>query len=307
MKNLLIRTFFQGVLVSFAVSLVAQAQDLPIVGITKIKAPVDDPGFYTRVNTKANNFETMLETQLIRTQRFKVMERNRVDEILAEQGLNNEFGDASTAGGGFNVGGVDYLVYGAITKFGQTEKVMATGGFSTAQLITEFVADIKVVDASTGEIRRAETAEVELKTAGAVATGDFVSGNADADPLSDAQRVAAKKVAGIIATSIFPMEVVKGGDTIYVNYGDAILDEGDLLAVFRPGEELIDEATGINLGSEETVVGTIQVTEATPNFSKATLKSGSVPERGDLVRLEQKASSAAASQGQAGQKRGRKI
>lgn len=307
MKHKLIRCLLGGAFLFGVLSLGAYAQDLPVVGITKIKAPVDDPGFFTRVNTKANNFETMLETQLIRTQRFKVMERNRVDEILAEQGLNNEFGDASTAGGGFNVGGVDYLVYGAITKFGQTQKVMATGGFSTAQLITEFVADIKVVDASTGEIRRAETAEVELKTAGAVSTGDFASGNADADPLSDAQRVAAKKVAGIIATSIFPMEVVKGGDTIYVNYGDAILDEGDLLAVFRPGEELIDEATGINLGSEETVVGTIQVTEATPNFSKATLKSGTSPQRGDLVRLEQKASSAASSQGQPGEKRGRII
>ena len=283
------------------------APDLPIIGITKIKAPVDDNGFYTRVNTKADNFQTMLETQLIRTQRFMVMERNRVDEILAEQGLNNEFGDAQTAQGGFNVGGVDYLVYGAITKFGQTKKAMATGGFSAAQVITEFVADIKVVDASTGEIRKAETAEVELKTAGGVSTGDFVSGDADADPLSDAQRAAAKKVAAIIATGIFPLEVVKGGDTIYLNYGDAILDTGDVLTVFRPGEELIDEATGINLGSEETVIGSVKVTETTGSFSKASLISGAGPERGDLARIDRKSSDASSSQGQAGEKRGREI
>lgn len=303
--NLALR-FLALLVVSFALPTSAEP-DLPIIGITKIKAPVDDDGFYTRVNTKADNFQTMLETQLIKTQRFTVMERNRVDEILAEQGLNNEFGDAQTAQGGFNVGGVDYLVYGAITKFGQTQKVMATGGFSTAQLITEFVADIKIVDASTGEIRKAETAEVELKTAGAVATGDFASGNADADPLSDAQRVAAKKVAAIIATGIFPLEVVRGGQTIYLNYGDAILDEGDVLAVFRPGEELIDEATGINLGSEETVVGSIKITETTGSFSKASLISGSQPERGDLARIDKKSSDAPSSQGQAGEKRGRKI
>jgi curli biogenesis system outer membrane secretion channel CsgG len=283
------------------------APDLPIIGITKIKAPVDDNGFYTRVNSKADNFQAMLETQLIKTQRFTVMERNRVDEILAEQGLNNEFGNAQTAQGGFNVGGVDYLVYGAITKFGQTEKVMATGGFSTAQLITEFAADIKVVDASTGEIRKAETAEVELKTAGAVSTGDFASGDADADPLSDVQRAAAKKVAAIIATDIFPLEVVKGGETIYLNYGDAILDTGDVLTVFRSGEELIDEATGINLGSEETVIGSIKVTEATGSFSKAALISGVEPERGDLARIDKKSSDASSSQGQAGEKLGRKI
>ena len=291
----------------FSSSVFSAEADLPVIGITKIKAPVDDNGYYSRVNTKANNFQTMLETQLIKTQRFKVMERNRVDEILSEQGLNNEFGDAQTAGGGFNVGGVDYLVYGAITKFGQTEKVMATGSFASAQLITEFVADIKVVDASTGEIRKAEIAEVELKTAGAVSTGGFASGNADADPLSDAQRVAAKKVAAIIATGIFPLEVVKGGEVIYLNYGDAILDVGDVLTVFRPGEELIDEATGINLGSEESVVGTISVTETTPKFSKANLLDGSGPERGDLARIQNKASDAASTTGAPGQKRGRTI
>ena len=126
------------------------AQDLPVVGVTKIKAPVDDNGVFTRVNTKANNFQTMLETQLIKVGRFSVIERNRVDEILSEQGLNNEFGDGNTASGGFNVNGVDYLVYGAVTKFGQVEKVMATGKFTAAQVVTEFEADIKVVDASTG-------------------------------------------------------------------------------------------------------------------------------------------------------------
>lgn len=299
--------FLVGLICSGLVLPVSAAPDLPIIGITEIKAPVEDDGFYAVANTKADNFQTMLETQLVLTQRFTVMERNRVDEVLAEQGLNNKFGDSQTAQGGFNVGGVDYLVYGAITKFGQAKKVMATGGFSTAQVITEFAADIKVVDASTGEIRKAETAEVELKTAGAVSTGDFVSGDADADQLSNAQRVAAKKVAAIIATGIFPLEVVKGGDTIYLNYGDAILDKGDVLTVFRVGEALIDEATGINLGSEETVIASIKVTETTGNFSKASLISGAGPERGDLARIERKSSDASSSQGQGGEKRGRKI
>ena len=77
----------------------------------------------------------MLETQMTQVGRFKIIERNRVDEILGEQGLNNEFGDGSTAGGGFNVAGVDYLVYGAITKLGQRKSAIGTGNFVSAALI----------------------------------------------------------------------------------------------------------------------------------------------------------------------------
>ena len=283
------------------------APDLPIIAVTKIKAPVDDDGFWRRVNTKSANFQVMLETQLTRVGRFQVMERNRVDEVLGEQGLNNEFGDGQTAGGGFNVSGVDYLVYGSITKFGQKEKRMQTGSFSSASLITEFEADIKLVDASTGEVRKAETASVSLQTAGGVSTGGFTSVNAEADPLSDAQRIAAKKVAGIIATSIFPIEIIRGGATIYLNYGNAILDAGDKLTVFRPGEELIDEATGLNLGSEEEKIGEIEITESTDKFSKAVLLSGDGPSKGDLARVSSKGSERKGSTGKPGAKRGKKI
>ena len=141
---------------------------LPVIAITKIRAPVNDNYRGSRVNAKQENFQTMLETQMTQVGRFKIIERNRVDEILAEQGLNNEFGDAQTAGGGFNVGGVDYLVYGAITKLGQREKAIATGTFASVSQITEFSVDIKVVDASTGEVRKAESVSVERKTAGGV-------------------------------------------------------------------------------------------------------------------------------------------
>ena len=84
------------------------------------------------------------------------MERNRLDEVLGEQGLQGEFSDAGTA---MNIGTVDYLVYGSITKFG-TKKEISTKSFATVKVIAEFGIDLKVVDATTGEIRRAETIDV---------------------------------------------------------------------------------------------------------------------------------------------------
>ena len=61
----------------------------------------------------------MLETQMVKVNRFKIMERNRLDEVLSEQGLQGEFSDAGTT---MNIGAVDYLVYGSITKFGTKKK-----------------------------------------------------------------------------------------------------------------------------------------------------------------------------------------
>ncbi len=301
------RAFKAGVFFYLFLPNAAVSADLPVIGITKIRAPVDDSSFYNRVNSKAGSFEVMLETQLTQIGRFKVMERNRVDEILGEQGLNNEFGDSATARGGLNVGGVDYLVYGSIIKFGQTKKAIATGSYESVQLITEFSADIKVVEASTGEVRRAETAQVTLKTGGGMATGSFATISADADPLADAQRIAAKKVAAIIATSIFPLEVVKGGEVIYLNYGEAILNVGDQLAAFRQGEVLIDEDTGLNLGSEEEEIGLLEVTEVTKQFAKARLLEGSSPMKGDQVRVKSTSKERSAGKGQSGEKRGRTI
>ena len=288
-----------------ASSTLLTAQDLPIVGISTIKETVND---WSR-NAKGENFQAMLETQMAKVGRFKIMERARVDEILAEQGMNNEVGDGRTANGGYNIAGVDYLVYGSITKLGQRKSGMATGQFATASLITEMAVDIKVVDASTGEIRKAETAEAMVKSAGGMATGSFATAKGAGDPLADVQRMAAKKVASLIATSIFPIEVLKGGSVIYLNYGSSILDQGDILAVFQPGEELIDEATGLNLGSEEIFLGKLEVTSTTDKFSKAKLLEGEGPAKGDLVRILEKAPEAGSSSNRSApvEKRGRKI
>ena len=260
------------------------AADLPVVGISTIKATVDD----WRLNSKSLNFQAMLETQMSKVGRFVLIERNRVDEILAEQGLNNEFGDGQTSAGGFNVAGVDYLVYGSITKLGQTQSSVAAGQFKTKSLVTEMSVDIRVVDASTGEIRKAESAEGAIKTGSRVGTGNFATTGSAADPLADVQRLVAKKAASLIATSIFPIEVVKGGDTIYLNYGSSILDEGDLVSVFKEGEELIDETTGLNLGSEEVLISELEVFQTTDKFSKARVISGVMPSRGDLARIKWK-------------------
>ena len=267
------------------------AQNLPIIAVTEIQSSVDSKYWRDYKNSKSTNFQNMLETQLVKVGRFKIMERNRIDEVLSEQVLQGEF---SGAGTNMSAGAVDYIVYGSITKFGKKEKVIQTNKFSSVKVITEFGIDLKVVSALDGEVRRAENVDVVLETGSGMSTGKIATGDSAADPLADVQRRAAKKVAAAIAESIFPIGVITFRDNeAYLNYGDAILTVGDRLKVIQPGEELIDEATGLNLGATEQVIGTVEVTEALAKFSKAKVIDGGNPGKGMQARIIKDASSGA--------------
>ena len=262
--------------------------DLPVIGITEITSGVDVRNYREYKNSKAGNFQTMLETQMVKVGRFKIMERNRLDEVLGEQGMQGEFSDAGTA---MNIGAIDYLVYGSITKFGTKKKEISTKSFATVKVIAEFGIDLKVVDATTGEIRRAETIDVSLETGSGMATNGIQTGDTLADPLADVQRRAAKQVAAAISESIFPIEVITFREDTnqsccaYLNYGSALLSVGDKLKVVVLGESLIDETTGLDLGSTEKTIGIVQVTEALDKFSKAKVVSGETPGKGQIARI----------------------
>ena len=263
------------------------AADLPIIAITEIKSSVDSGRWKDYKNSKATNFQNMVETQLVQTGRFKIIERNRIDEVLSEQALQGNFSNNNTQ---LKVGEVDYIVYGAITKFGSKRKQINTGDFVSVQIISEFGIDLKIVSALDGEIIKAENVDVVLVTGDGIATGDFSNIETKADPLSDIQRKAARMVSAIIAEGIYPIRVITYKDEqdnccAYLNYGSAMFENGDQISIRRPGESMIDPETGIDLGSTEEVIGIMEVIEVTEKFSKAKLIDGKKPNKKDLVRI----------------------
>lgn len=265
-----------------------KAQELPVIAITEIKSSVDSRYWQDYKNSKALNFQTMLETQLVQTKRFKIMERNRIDEVLSEQVLQGEFSQNNTQ---TKVGGVDYIVYGSVTKFGSKRKNINTGSVSVVKLISEFGVDLKVVDVLTGEIIKAETVDISLETGSGTSTNSFGISDTLADPLSDIQRTAAKSASALIAESIFPIKLItwdeeKESCCAYLNYGDAIISTGDIFRVIEQGKSFVDPDTGLKLGSTEKTVSKLRVIEVLENFSKAEIIEGKTPSGGELVRLD---------------------
>ena len=267
-------------------SIIINANNLPIIAITEIQSSVDSNYWRDFKNSKSSNFQTMLETQLVQTNRFKIIERNRIDEVLSEQILQGNFSDSNTQ---IKAGAVDYIVYGSITKFGSKRKTIKTSGINVTKLISEFGVDLKLVDVTTGEIVKAKSIDETIETGASTSTNSFGTSDVLADPLSEIQRTAAKSAAALIAESIFPIKVVAweddGNDCCgYLNYGESILSEGDILNIIKQGSSFIDPDTGISLGSTEKIIGSLRVIEVLEKFSKATLLEGKKPSGGEVLR-----------------------
>jgi curli biogenesis system outer membrane secretion channel CsgG len=260
MKNYIFMILFL-----FTNSLMSQ-ENLPIVAVSQFEQTFQNDR-YMRAAANPDNYEAMLETQLIKVGRFRVYERNKLEQVLREQGLQESLSGNNTQ---IKIDGVDYLVYGAITDMSSEAKEFTTGGFATIKVTNRFGVDIKIVDALSGEIRRAESIVAVVETGSGVATKGFSNVEVDGNGLVEAQRIVAKRSAALLAESIFPIRVVDiYNDEIYLNYGDSILSVGDRLKVIQEGREIIDQDTGLSLGSRQKTLGEIEIVSTEANLSIA--------------------------------------
>ena len=251
------------ILFLFTNSLMSQ-ENLPIVAVSQFEQTFQNDR-YMRAAANPDNYEAMLETQLIKVGRFRVYERNKLEQVLREQGLQESLSGNNTQ---IKIDGVDYLVYGAITDMSSEAKEFTTGGFATIKVTNRFGVDIKIVDALSGEIRRAESIVAVIETGSGVATKGFSNVEVDGNGLVEAQRIVAKRSAALLAESIFPIRVVDiYNDEIYLNYGDSILSVGDRLKVIQEGREIIDQDTGLSLGSRQKTLGEIEIVSTEANLS----------------------------------------
>ena len=155
---------------------------------------------------------------------------------------------------------------------GRRARKASGGGLKTAKVTTEMGVDLKVTDVSTGQIVIADHVDGEIEQGKAFSIGGIESVNSTADPFASVQRVVAAKITEKIATYHIPIKVIKtqSDGTLIINYGEVFFKQGDKLAVFeKTGDSFIDPDTGDVLGSDEIMLGMVQITRAEPRFSRA--------------------------------------
>ncbi len=249
----------------------------------------------------------MLVTELVKSGKFMVIEREELNRILEEQGLG--MSGAVTPQSAAQVGkllGVEIMVTGSISEFGEKKSgiggsigKLGLGGKLTKRK-ARAVVDIRLVNTTTGEIVLAETAVGEASSTGLdnIAIKDINFGNPthwDNTLVGKASRKAIQKCVQAIEKAMekIPWEgkviKVNPDNTLYMKPGSAGgVKPGMEFVVYSKGEELIDPDTGLSLGSEEQMVGKIKVVQDVANGKacKAIIISGTGIKKGDMVRLK---------------------
>ena len=246
----------------------------------------------------------MLVTSLVESEKFSVIERAELDEILKEQGMGQT--GLVTPQSAAKVGqllGVQRIITGSITEFGSKQSKVGggIGGFNLGVSTTtaRVVVDLRIINVNTGEIIMAKSAEGEDSSTGLDNVGvddiDFHNSSTwDNTQLGIASRESINECVEYITYDMagLPWEgkiIRASAETIYMKPGSkGGVQPGMVFSIYRPGEELIDPDTGISLGSEESKIGEIQYTGdvADGRAGKALVKSGTGFEIGDLVRIK---------------------
>lgn len=254
-------------LVTLAPGMAAAQSGKPTVAVVRI----DD---LTHSN-QADTLSAMIESAIAGTGKFRMIERQQMGKLVGEQArAKGGMVTTNTAGkvGGFE--GIDYLIYGTITSISAKKAdnigstmlagFMGNKGASCTNTSATLALDIKITDTDTGEIKYVTHIDETQKAASSC------SGQSNIDSALLIRSAAAKVASGLV-TSIYPIQVaaVQGDGQLMLNYGEGAVQPGGIMAVYSKGTVIRDPSSGEVIGSNETKLGLVRITEIVGRMSKA--------------------------------------
>jgi hypothetical protein len=86
----------------------------------------------------------------------------------------------------------------------------------------------------------------------------------------------------------FSAKVIKvEGNKVYINAGSQMnIKRGFKFYAYSVGEDLIDPDTGLKLGADEKLLGTVEVRDVQEKYSIGFLASGTGLKKGDVLKLQ---------------------
>ena len=263
----------------------------------------------------------LLVTDLVKDGSFSIIERKVLDKIMAEQNFSNsDRADATSAARLGKLLGVDAILVGSITQFGnETKKTnigggggnwggFGVGGIGHSKTNANVGITARLVNVDTGEIIAvAEGAGQSSRSSTSLLGGggnwhgagsgnvDFGSSNFQQTIIGESVKMAVDKLTTDLVSNASRVSVrvitVEGlvaavdGDQVILNVGGkAGVKVGDQLEVLRVGREIKDPATGAVIRRLTTSVGVIKATDVDDASAVCTPVSGSGFKVGDRVK-----------------------
>ncbi len=244
-----------------------------------------------RLGTSASD---ILTTELFKTGAFIVVERAQLKQVLGEQSLGQTGAvNPETAAQAGRVLGLNALVTGSISQFGVSTGGADYGVYREKVQTAKCTVDVRVVDASTGQLYFADSGKGEFEKKAQELLGMGTRAGYDETLGQEALRSAITKFMDNLVQKLRNVEwsgavATVSGNDVYINAGREVgLSPGDILTVQTLGKEIIDPQTKVVLGRiRGAVKGELQVAEIDERFSIAKVRSGTGFQVGDMVKLK---------------------
>ena len=263
----------------------------------------------------------LLVTYLVKDGSYSVIERKALDKIMTEQNFSNS--DRANPNSAAKIGkllGVDAIIVGSITQFGNETKNLNLGGaggglighglggfgHKKSKAIVSLTA--RMVDVDTGEILavaegHGESARESTSLLGGGGNwhgfgggaADFGSSDFQSTIIGEAVKAAVEKTSTeviadkdkLVARTVTVeglIAAVDGGQIILNVGAKAGVKVGDQLTVERVSKEIKDPSSGKVIRRMSTSVGVVRVTDVDDISSVATTVSGTGFKTGDAVK-----------------------
>jgi curli biogenesis system outer membrane secretion channel CsgG len=232
-----------------------------------------------------NQIDTELSENQLLSSKFSVVERDKLNLVLKEQGLATAGAvDPTTAAKVGKLLGVQYVVMGGIDKFNIDVTKAAVGPFSVGgQMVQSFATiSLRFVDTTTAERVVSISADGDVKTGSGFLKGTSLSRDTEWGIASETIQKAAKAVVSKLGSGDYLSRIasaaapggVQGkiikveGTKAWINLGALSgVKVGDRFTVFSVGEALIDPDTGAKLGADERQTGDGAVVEVQSKYA----------------------------------------
>lgn len=263
----------------------------------------------------------LLVKRLVQDGTYSVIERKAMDKILAEQNFSNS--DRANPNSAAKIGkllGVDAIIVGSITQFGNETKNVGAGGagggfggfglggFKHKNSKAIVTLDARIVDIDTGEIMAVADGKGESSRSSTSMLGgggnwhgfgaggvDFGSSDFQNTIIGEAVKLAVDQMStGVVAGApkLQARTIKVEGVVAFVEMGKVVLNVGsksgikvgDQMSVERVSQEIKDPTTGKVLRRMSTEVGKIEISDVDDISSVGKVVSGTGFKVGDVVR-----------------------
>lgn len=265
--------------------------------------------YYWSYNDLSRAAADNLTTELVKSNKFSMIERQQLDLVMAEQNLGASGRlNTQTAAKIGKILGVQIIIVGSVTDFGvsgwggnvpQVGKWKWGSGIGGKMVSGKANLNCRMIDTTTAEILAAFEASGSKKFGKGSFSGADFGKSYDSGTVSKVLAKAIDNLAiqiiegsGDITPSVGSASgIVEGkialvsGSKVYTTLGSySGVKVGDLLTVYRVGKEIRDPDTDELLDVETEDVGTLLVTEVKAKTSIGAAKSGGGFKKGDLVK-----------------------